>query len=195
MKRAVQIFRLWLNKVFVPVAKFVSFFKRPETIICENDVEMIRDLIEDGDALFSRTEWELSNFGLPGFYKHAAIYLNGRVYQAITKGVSSCSLDAFMYKKDGVALARVPGPEWTQDQILSMLIFVREQLGEAYDYSFSWDTFSSWYCSKLVMFAYKTAKPESVDAIKTMTVLGEKTLSPQDMFESMEYVAKVGLKK
>jgi hypothetical protein len=187
--------RFFVNLIFVPLAKLVAFFKRPDPIINDNDFTRIRLAIKDGDALFSRTEWELSNIGLPGFYKHAALYIGGYVWQATTGGVGFCSLEEFCYKKDGISIGRLHGPDWTNEQLLAMLLFVSREMGKPYDYSFSWNTLGSWYCSKLVLFAFKEGNAESAEAINTMTVLGEKEIPPQNLFEDLVNVCQVGIIK
>ena len=188
-----QMLRLYFNKLFVPIAILVSKIKRPDPQISSADVDIIRHWIRPGDALFSRTEWELSNFGLPGFYKHAAIWTGKEVWEATTKGVYPKSLEEFCFKKDGVAVGRLAGPDWTVGQLNTILCFLEDQLGEPYDFSFSWATYAKWYCSKLVLRAYQEAEPTSIEAIKTMRVLGETEISPQDLCDSLHMVVRVGI--
>jgi uncharacterized protein YycO len=151
--------------------------------------------IKNGDCLVSRTDWELSNFfeyALTGsFYGHAAIYFDGYVYEAVTSGVRKISLERFLFTKDAIGLCRLPGPDWTVNQCIMMKSFLDAQIGEAYDYGFSWTAQDRWYCSKLVFSAWHEADPKDADAIRTKRILGETKIIPQDVWDSSVKIVDV----
>lgn len=175
--------------------KWVSGIRRPATIINDEHVIALKALLIEGDVLASCTKYEFSNAFIPGFYTHAAIYLDGSIYEAVTGGVRKSSLEHFCFKKDGIALLRLQGPDWTPEQLVTMKKFVTEQLGEPYDFEFEWGPIEKWYCSKLVLFTFQEAAPESASAIKTVKILGEKNVTPQNLVESLDIIGKFGEQK
>ncbi len=189
----------FLKKLFIPIfakaAQWVSKIHRPATIINDSHVAALKAVLKDGDVIASATKYELSNIFLPGFYGHAALYLNGMIYEAVTTGVRVSTLEHFCFKKDGLILLRLHGPDWTPEQVSIMEEFCKDQVGEPYDYSFDWGTYEKWYCSKLVLFAFKIAAPESSSAVDTMKVLGDTQVSPHNLVESLLHIAKYGATK
>ena len=74
------------KNVFVtwfPVQKSVSIFMgdtkipvRYESLVTQEDINKVKQLLEPGDVFLERRNWYLSNVGLPGFWKHTAIYVS-----------------------------------------------------------------------------------------------------------------------
>jgi len=74
------------NKVFIPwfpvqkeVAETIGDTKIPlRTIplITNQEIQELKKTLEPGDVLIQRRNWYLSNAGLPGFWKHTAIYIS-----------------------------------------------------------------------------------------------------------------------
>jgi uncharacterized protein YycO len=188
-----------LSNVSADITMAISKVSRPEPIIEDSDVADLKSLLQDGDCLISRTEWELSNVCekiLTGSYwGHAAIYLKGKVYEATTKGVRITSLEKFCFTKDGLGLCRLPGSPWTQKQISEMVLFCEDQLGEEYDFSIDWGSRKKWYCSKLVYFAWMAGNPLETDAIQSKYVLGQKRIIPQNIWDSVLKIKSYGVSK
>jgi uncharacterized protein YycO len=170
------------------LSRLVSRIARPELIISDFDFFALKPIIKNGDCLVSRVDYQLSNVIekiLTGsFYGHAAIYLNGFVYEASTHGVRKISLAKFCYTKDGIGLCQLPGPDWTEDQCDKMFDFLEAQMGEPYDYSFDWDTDARWYCSKLVYLAWAHAHAKDVEAISVTEELSKRVITPQNIWNS-----------
>lgn len=184
-----------IRPILATIAAWVSRIRRPETLINDAHVADLKTKLVNGDVLVSAIKYEFSNLFLPGFYSHAALYIDGLVYEAVTTGVRVSTLEYFCFKKDGVAILRLQGPDWTREQLDLMKEFCEDQVGEPYDYSFDWGAQEKWYCSKLVLFAFKIASPENTGAIDTMKVLGDTQVSPHNLVESLLHIAKYGATK
>jgi uncharacterized protein YycO len=181
------------------ITQAISKVSKPEPQINDADVSLLKFFLKNGDCLITRTDYELSNFCeklLTGsFYGHAAIYLNGWVYEATTTGVRRVSLEKFAFSKDGIALCRLQGPDWTKEQIDKMEQFCFAQLGKPYDYSIDWGSTISWFCSKLVYFAFQKGQAKDLSAIETTETLGLMEITPQNLFNSLFTVACLGVAK
>lgn len=184
-----------ITRAFAVIAQWVGKVHFPGKIINDEHVAALKADLKNGDVIASATKYELSNIFIPGFYGHAAIYLNGKIYEAVTSGVRVSTLEHFCFKKDGLILLRLHGPDWTEEQISLMEEFCADQIGEPYDYSFDWGSYEKWYCSKLVLFAFKIAAPENSSAVNTMKVLGQTQVSPQNLVESLIKIRKYGATK
>ena len=199
MKRVKAIASRILSNVTAVLSDFISKLCRPELVIQDKDVYEIKAIIKSGDILCTRLDYELSNVvekWLTGsFYGHAAIYLNGKVYEAGTKGVRCTSLEMFCYMKDGIGVGRIKGANWSESQINEMEWFCKKQLGDKYDYSFSWGAFRKWYCSKLVYMAIKHVAPTMVKSIPVSDYLGQEKVPPQNLWNGIEHVGQWGVTK
>ncbi len=131
-----QFIRNLIEPVFARLAKWVSSIRRPPTLINDDHVRDLRSKLVNGDVIASALKYELSNVFMPGFYSHVGIYLDGVVYEVVTSGVRISTLENFCFKKDGLALLRLQGPDWTPEQIKTMKDFCDRQVGEPYDFRF-----------------------------------------------------------
>lgn len=179
------------------LTRLISKISKPEPSITDQIVDDILANLKDGDAVCTRTDYELSNFFekifFKSFYGHVAIYIKGHFYEAVTKdGVRKVSVNRLCLTKDHLGHCRLPGPDWTNEQISIMHQFLEDQLNEGYDYSFNYGTTEKWYCSKLVYFAWSVASPETYEAISAKKILGEKRIMPQDIWNSTKQIKQYG---
>lgn len=188
-----------ISNITWDLSQACSKISKPEPIINDADVASIRLLIKDGDAICSRVEWEFSNLAekiLTGsFWGHTAIYLDGFIYEATTKGVRKITLEMFCYRKDALGLGRLQGSDWTPEQCAKMKTFLEAQIGAGYDFSFSWGLLKKWYCSKLVYFAWNQANAIETNAIQSMSTFGLKKVTPQNIWDSIIQLLKCGSAK
>ena len=188
-----------ISNLTATLSHAISKVCRPEPAITDQDFENISSLLQNGDCIVSRTSYELSNVVehlLTGsFWGHAAIYLNGWVYEATTYGVRAISLERFVYMKDAVGVCRVPGLEWTEKQLYDMQKFCDSKIGANYDYSLSWGKRKKWYCSKLVFMAWQMGDAKADEAIKAVMFLGMKKVTPQNIWDSVTDITQRGVTK
>ena len=139
-------------------------------------------LLRDGDVLLSQKKWAASNFGIPGFWKHATIYKNGYVIEAVGKGVQKVSLAKWLYTHDYVCVLR---PKFCYpDECRAAANLAEVQVGKPYDFEFS-PGIQSFYCSELVFWAYDEIMGNSSPFTLRKT-LGVDTVSPQDFYEAKD---------
>lgn len=82
VKNGLQVLKNAGHKAWFPVQAGVSEFmgdtkvhRRGITLVQPAQIEALKARLEPGDILFGRSEWYLSNVGLPGFWPHAGLYL------------------------------------------------------------------------------------------------------------------------
>ena len=157
---------LWL---LVPMQKWFQRRGRRETIITKEQVDRIMALARPGDILLSYEAQRWTSIFIKGFYDHATILsIKGSVVEAVGDlweelpdgskinrgGVRDVPLEAWLYKKDYVALIRVNkacAPIAGQNAL--------KYIGRGYDYYFKHGN-EDVYCSELPYLCYRTEWPE-----------------------------------
>lgn len=173
-----------LIKVLTKVQKIIQKLSKPEPKITDSDMKTIRSIINPGDTLLSYESWRLTAPFIPGQYKHAAIYLNGYVYEALDVGVRKVSLERFVLTKDLIAICR---PDF--ELILNyyaMIETAESYLGLPYDYQFSSHDTKAFYCSELCLNLYNAgfkANTGKDTGIELRNRLGKMTIIPQDFYD------------
>jgi hypothetical protein len=179
----------WLIAFAILIEKIIEIFHKPDCLMTWEHVVRARLVLQDGDLIFSHTDWELSNIFIPGPYKHVAVYIQGAVYEATAKGVRKVQLEEWILKKDHVGIARVKMPLM---QMKSGIIFLDQQLGDPYNYDFlDTQTSKAWFCS---MYAYKflcTAIPGFEQIFTLRKTFGEQTVSPDDFWQATDKVTRI----
>lgn len=141
--------------------------------------------LRPGDVLVSHRNREPTNLLIPGYWKHAAIYVgDGRIVEAIGRGVLESSLKEFCTTKDDVLILRARFA--TQEEAALSCAFAKSLLGKPYDYLVEHDQSravnKAFYCSEIVWWSYDQVliaegKPSPFTPRKT---LGVPTITPQD---------------
>lgn len=187
--------RLKLLEWLTPLQKLASRLGNPEPKLSEDFAVLVKGIIENGDVLLSKENWRLTSLFIKGFYKHAAIYRNGYVIEAVgdywvwengkkvkRNGVRRVELLHWLYGKDSVAVQR---PE-TDGEIKNLAAWMAEiQLGKKYDYTFFGGS-KAFYCSGLIVFAYDVAS-NSDFPVKHRRVMGVETTLPQDIYDTRHF--------
>jgi uncharacterized protein YycO len=105
-----------------------------------------------GDVLVTRKEHSLTNYFLPGYWPHAALYLgDGRVVEALADGVRERSIDS-PFAVDAIATIR---PRLTVDQIKEGLDRARCHVGKPYDFDFDFTRADRMVCTEVVYRSYE----------------------------------------
>lgn len=179
-------FRNALLRASIPLQRLMQKIGKPEPLINDQQYLEFKAKLEDGDVLLSRENWRLTSLFIPGFWCHAAFYMDGFVYEAVGKGVQKVLIERWILSKDHIALLK---PNfYTNKQ--SMYKFLEAQVGLQYDYEFGGDQ-KAWYCSELCYATLQVGNPEM--PIQLRETLGVETVTPQD-FENMVEKEKFILK-
>lgn len=167
-------------KTISPLTIFFGKIQSPESEMPDMSYEKLVSVINPGDVLLSRRTYSLSNIGIPGFYKHAVLYVgNGKIIEAIGKGVQEVSLARWIYTYDHAICLR---PLFaSKEGIDGACSFAINQRGKKYDYEFS-PGIQSFYCSELVYYSYIYSMPESPFTLRKS--LGVDTVVPEDFLKA-----------
>ena len=140
--------------------------------------------LDEGTVLCSKTNGEFGNLFIPDFWSHCAIYDgNGKVIEAVGKGVIETDLIDFLMTKDFVValdpiFATIP-------QKSAALECAKSQLGKPYDFEFQTSDVKAFYCGELVLWAYTSSVPTFDFVLKK--IFGVYTVPPQDFVNAKKY--------
>lgn len=161
----------WISKIHMPWSR---------KLITGNDVLLFMKHIEPGDILLTRSNGELSNIFVPGFWGHAAITGEDAIIEATTKGVHKSDPISFLMGKDYACALR---PVFLDKAERSKAVeFSEDQIGKPYDYSFNTSNITAFYCSELVYMAMKHARNQI--PFKLRSILGQETVDPSDFYRT-----------
>lgn len=140
-----------------------------------------KETIEAGDIISTRSEGELSNVFIPGFFGHVGIVASSTtIIEATTHGVVETDIYSFLLGKDYVAISR--DKFLSPDQKVAMNAWLKKQLGKPYDFEFTTSDITKFYCSELAYAGFKEVTGSS--PFKLKKVLGQETIDPSDFFMS-----------
>lgn len=171
------------------VARFMSLFAKPEDLMDDQDLAEIEAKLKDGYCLLSHTNYELTNFFIPGFWTHAAIYYQGNIYEAVTAGVRKTSLSEFVYKKDFVGVFEAP-PNFDVTKMPEAIEYIATLVNRPYDWNFVLGSDATLYCSELAYFFYQRCTPGFDDWFKCTSILGSEIATPTDISKNLKMLGK-----
>lgn len=148
--------------------------------------------LKPGMVFITRIRGEISNYLIPGFYTHAAIYYGEDergievVLEAVGEGVIKKDLISFLTSKDYV-VALEPKSIQGPDIMVAARNEALRQVGLPYDFQFEYSPShqEAFYCSELVWYSYESACRENSvpPLIKPQISLGVPTVTPGDFLE------------
>jgi hypothetical protein len=112
----------------------------------------LREMLQAGDVLVTRKESALTNYFLPGYWPHAAMYIgDGRVIESLKDGVRERSMDSPM-GNDAVAVIR---PLLDADTIEQAIGRAQTHVGKPYDFDFDFTRSDRVVCTEVVYRSYE----------------------------------------
>ena len=155
--KILQFFRRLILHVAVPFTKLIGKIQKPEPKMSGEFAEHAMNLLEDGDVLLSHNELNLSNWFIPGFWKHAAIYRKKWIVEAVGAGVVNTHIMKWLLEHDNVIILR---PTFASKDERNLAADIAQmQKGKPYDYKLSAGV-QAFYCSELVFWSYQNTNSE-----------------------------------
>lgn len=145
------------------------------------DVNTATPLLMPGDGLLSRKRLELSNLGISGHFKHAAIVSPDPkvIIEAVGYGVIASTVDDFFLPKDEVVVLR---PNFADEaQRLAAAQWAAGKVGLPYDFEFT-QSLTAFFCSKLLYDSYDVTM--GTGGFIPALSMGIPTPQPQDFITS-----------
>ena len=137
----------------------------------------LRDVIRPGDVFVTRKEGAVTNYFLPGYWPHAALYAgNDRVIESLKDGVRDRGLES-PFGNDAVALIR---PRLKEDLIVEGLRRARSHVGKPYDFDFDFTRSDRLVCTEVV---YRSFSGIGGIEFPLTRRAGRQTLSAEDLLD------------
>jgi len=185
--------RLRLLNALKPMTELIGNIHMPFSIkeITGEEALAAQALMTPGMTFVVRTDGQLDNIAIPGFWAHAATVTDSdHIVEATGIGVHASNIFDFLLRRDYAVLLK---PKFaTPDQMKVAAQYVVHQIGAKYDYDFLavQDTEAeiaaggavsqrAFYCSKLPWAAYRKACGPNVPFTTRLT-LGVQTVVPTD---------------
>lgn len=152
--------------------------------------------LKPGMIFLTRIRGEATNYLIPSFYTHAAIYYGEDergvevVLEAVGAGVVKKDLISFLTSKDYI-VAIEPATDRGQSAMVTARDEALKQVGLPYDYQFEYSPShqEAFYCSELVWYAYDQAcKQHKIPSlIKPQISLGVPTVTPNHFLDGPDF--------
>ena len=172
--RVEKVLLLISKNVWALIAQ-TRFSSRTKWLITEDNLNQYTDIAKPWDILLSRWNWNASNFTIPGFWKHMALYLwtgsniiktykksniihsskykknTHYIIEATGKWINIVSLEDFALKNDYLWVSRT---NFKKKKIESTIISALSHKWKWYDHLFNYHSDKNLVCSELVLKSY-----------------------------------------
>ena len=108
-------------------------------------------MLKPGDVFVTRKDCAVTNYFLPGYWPHAAMYVgDGRVIESLKDGVRERTMES-PFGNDAVALIR---PKLDAAMIAKAIERARTHVGKPYDFDFDFTRADRLVCTEVVYRSY-----------------------------------------
>ena len=124
-----------------------------------NEIRELCSQLKIGDVILRGYDHYLDGWLIPGEYSHVGIYIgNNMIVHAISEGIKEIDIIDFMQCDRLMVLRPKSG-------IKTAVKFVKDHIGDSYDFKFNTSDSSEFYCFELAAKAYKKIKikPEIIE--------------------------------
>ena len=182
----------WLRRKLLtlayPILYKIGKLHSPWTrkLISSHQVHDALRALEVGDIMLTRTFGEATNLVIPGYWKHAAIYVGeGNVVEAKDPVVVKSDMYDFMMTKDFVIIVR---PLLGYNERVVAAAFSESMIGKSYDYHFEMIEGRpnlSFYCAEVPFWCYHMSVKSWGFVLKE--IMGIPTVKPDDYVRAERY--------
>jgi hypothetical protein len=172
--------KAWFVQAIVRVFGNIQIFWQPMFLILWGEthynlkgpeMRQVMNKLEVGDILLRKHDRYISSWFIPGFYKHAAIFVGkNKIIHATTHDIFEEDILTFL-RCDSVAILRIKN--LTEEEKNKAIDLARDMIGKGYDFDFGKSKDGKYYCTSLVRWCY----PNRFKSLKD-----EETIKPQDFF-------------
>jgi len=137
--------------------------------------EQILDLLQPGDVIVTRKEHAITNYFLPGYWPHVAMYVgDNAVVESMKDGVREREMSS-PFGNDSVAVIR---PRLDTANINSAIQRARSHVGKPYDFDFDFTRADRLVCTEVVYRSYEGLGGLQFSLTRRA---GRETLSAEDL--------------
>lgn len=149
------------KKSFIRFFAKLKFPHKPK--VTQSEIEKALDILEAGDLILTKTNWQLSNLFILGRWKHVAMVDNDclHVIEAVDPVVRRIAIAEMLKNKDSFCISRkININKETRE---TMPIILRQLIGKEYDFEFDFNP-DDFYCSELILAAYLATTRKEITA-------------------------------
>ena len=159
-------------------SKLVSSFStdpRHVPIIPTAIARSLRNVIQAGDVFVTRKECAVTNYFLPGFWPHVAMYIgDDNVVESLKDGVRVRGMDS-PFGNDCLAVIR---PQLSESEIQAAIARSHSHVGKPYDFDFDFTRSDRMVCTEVV---YRSFQGIGQMEFRLTKRAGRQTLSAEDL--------------
>lgn len=176
--------RRLLLQIAYPITRFIGKIHLPwsQKKLKSNHYRKVVSLLQPGDVLLLRTDGEIANMFIPGYWTHAAMFCGGDyVVEAVGEGVLNTDMLDTILTRDAVMICR---PSFaTEEQRCDAAEWAKAQIGKGYDLFFNPNN-DAFYCSELIWLAYERTMGAIPFTLRQ--TLGVDTVVPEDIAKARD---------
>lgn len=182
---------VWYSSDYIYFQKELLFKWAADTRLSEDPypikakhLEIIHPQLQRGDIILTRRNGYVSNYFIPGYWTHSALYIgtSGKKYikndhaviEALSEGITCRSLKESL-QVDAFIILR---PCITKIKIDKAINNAFDHIGKPYDFDFDFNTLDKVSCTELIYLSYRHA-----EVITAHESFGRKFTTPNEILE------------
>jgi hypothetical protein len=195
-----SFYAYWYSASYIYFQKELLFKWAADTRLYDNPYPIktlhfntIRNQLEPGDIILTRRNGYISNYFIPGYWTHSALYIGTTevmydknqpfVIEALSEGITCRSIEESL-QVDAFIVLR---PLISKLEIEKAIKIAKNHLGKPYDFDFDFNTLDKVGCTELIFRSYRHA-----EVIAAHQSFGRKFTTPSEILE--DFINREGSK-
>lgn len=148
----------WKKAIIIPLNILAEMpVTLRESRLRKADYKALKRVIKKGDIMIVGSGRKFSKYFIAGPFTHSLCYVGGGkfIHAAAGHGVEKIAIKDVIAEYDHFVLLRLPSTE--RSKMSKVIKFLKQQLGQPYDFEFRHGEPTGFYCSELIYFALKNA--------------------------------------